>query len=1374
MTDKWIAFLLIVAALLGPAAAAEFPLSSVPDPLKSWVPWVLDGVEDTGCPHLFDDGDKRYCAWPGVLEVKAGAGGASFAQEWSVYRPTWLTLPGDGQQWPQEVSVDGKALAVLSRDGLPSIRLAPGRHRVSGRFAWKEIPESLALPESAALLQLELNGQGVRWPVRDESNHLWLQARPGTDSGDEAQLRVYRKIIDGLPIRVETRIQLEVSGKSRELAIGRALLAEMIPQELISPLPASLAQDGSLKVQARAGTWEITFVARHPGTVKAFQLPPEQGLSAAEEVWAFQAAPLIRSASIEEAPALDPQQTSAPKEWRNLPTYLMRADTRFVFKETRRGDSEPAPDTLALERRLWLSFDGSTLTINDRIQGNISSATRLSMGEPAQLGRVDVDGQDQLITRGSDDLAGIETRRGQLSMSADSLLSGAPRRLPAVGWAHDFDRVSMRLALPAGWRLVHAAGTDRADGEWLAQWNLLDFFLVLVIALAVGQLWGLAWGGVALAALVLSYQEPGAPTYEWLLALAAVAVHRALPAGRFKGWMLWLRRLSLLALVLITLGFATDQIRSALYPVLENADRMNFGAGAPADFAVTPAPVAAPAPLEVPGSDESQAEMADQALRSTAKSSASPRSLLARSKLEQPSPRPYQALDPEAKVQTGPGLPDWSWHSYQLAWDGPVRQDQSLDLWLLSPSANRVLVVLRVLLLALLLACVAGVSSRLGFPGSAGASGDKKTRRFMKNFSVLLCAMFALGALLHSPAAEAALPTQEQLGELREKLVRAADCLPECADISRLSVHVSGASLRLGLDVDAAVETALPLPGGAKQWLPHEALLDGKSAQVQRDGQGGWWALMPAGRHRLELVGDLTSYDTVQLPLPRKPRRVEVSAEGWDVAGVSDEDGAADTLQLTRRVKAGSRSEAPLLPPFLHVERRLILDLVWRVETTVRRESPLGVPALVQIPLLPGEAVTTSGINVKGGMVLVNLGAQSESLSWSSSLAHTPELKLVAAEQSAWVETWSIANSGLWHVSTDGIPPVAVAADADLSFRPWPGETLALKIERPPAIAGQTLPIDKSTLSVTPGTRASDYQLLLSVRSSRGVEHSVTLPDGASLQRVSIDGQLRPIRANGRQLVLPLQPGRQLVGIVWRLDQGMSTSYSTAPVGLNLASVNSRVGLTLPYDRWLLLASGPGIGPAILFWGKLLMLLVVASALGRFAQLPMKTRHWVVLALGLTQLAWWAAALVIAWFFAFSMREKTHGDASARWLFNIRQLGLVLLTVIFMSVLFHAVQGGLLGQPEMQVAGNNSSAGELHWYLDRAGVELQSAWVLTLPILIYRGLMLAWALWLAWSLLAWLRWGWNAFARDGVWRHKPKVLLPPAVEVQGHEDSAAT
>ena len=34
--------------------------------------------------------------------------------------------------------------------------------------------------------------------------------------------------------------------------------------------------------------------------------------------------------------------------------------------------------------------------------------------------------------------------------------------------------------------------------------------------------------------------------------------------------------------------------------------------------------------------------------------------------------------------------------------------------------------------------------------------------------------------------------------------------------------------------------------------------------------------------------------------------------------------------------------------------------------------------------------------------------------------------------------------------------------------------------------------------------------------------------------------------------------------------------------------------------------------------------------------------------------------------------------------------------------------------------------------------------------------MLAWALWLANSLLNWLRWGWGCFSADGLWRKSPQ------------------
>jgi len=44
------------------------------------------------------------------------------------------------------------------------------------------------------------------------------------------------------------------------------------------------------------------------------------------------------------------------------------------------------------------------------------------------------------------------------------------------------------------------------------------------------------------------------------------------------------------------------------------------------------------------------------------------------------------------------------------------------------------------------------------------------------------------------------------------------------------------------------------------------------------------------------------------------------------------------------------------------------------------------------------------------------------------------------------------------------------------------------------------------------------------------------------------------------------------------------------------------------------------------------------------------------------------------------------------------------------------------------------------------------AWVISVPLLVYRLAMLAWALWLAIALLRWLRWGWECVTTGGGWR----------------------
>src|SRR6185295_5617953 len=64
------------------------------------------------------------------------------------------------------------------------------------------------------------------------------------------------------------------------------------------------------------------------------------------------------------------------------------------------------------------------------------------------------------------------------------------------------------------------------------------------------------------------------------------------------------------------------------------------------------------------------------------------------------------AHDPKSIVQTGPGLPRWTWSTISLSWSGPVFAAQRLTLWLIPPWANFLLALVRVALLALLLWCL--------------------------------------------------------------------------------------------------------------------------------------------------------------------------------------------------------------------------------------------------------------------------------------------------------------------------------------------------------------------------------------------------------------------------------------------------------------------------------------------------------------------------------------------------------------------------------------------------------------------------------------------------------------------------------------------
>jgi len=573
-------------------------------------------------------------------------------------------------------------------------------------------------------------------------------------------------------------------------------------------------------------------------------------------------------------------------------------------------------------------------------------------------------------------------------------------------------------------------------------------------------------------------------------------------------------------------------------------------------------------------------------------------------------------------------------------------------------------------------------------------------------------------------------------------------------DTPFLALSIEGERLSFRAEVHAAALSSWVVPGPAETWAPAEIRVDGQAGAAARLEDGFLRVRLAPGVHRIDVSGPLPRQDGLTLQLKDRPRRATASAPGWEVVGVREEGPADESIQLTRRLRPGRETAGGegQYSPWLEVRRTIESGVSWRVLTTVRRVSPTGSPIAVRIPLLSGESLTEGDWETKDGEVAVSLGRDSQEASWASTLRVTESLALEAPQGRPWSEVWTIRCGVVWQCEAEGIPPVRHETEGlfEPEYHPWPGESLKVRFQRPGGVKGQSLTLDEVRLDVTPGIRLETATLTIKTRAAREDTLALTLPAGAELQEVKVGGQARPIRQEGGRVSLTIPGGAQTVELRWHRGQGIAVFYRGPQVGLSAPAVNAQVNVVLPTDRWLLLARGPAWGPAVLFWGYLLVALLVAWLLGRIPDSPLTTGQWALLALGLSQIPTIGAFLVAGFFFALAWRRKS--PLAPALAFDAFQLVLVVWAVVAIVFLYMAIETGLLLRPDMQVAGNGSSATLLRWYLDRVADRTPAVTVVSLPLWVYRVAMLAWSAWLAVRLVTWIAWAWRSFSQGGVWR----------------------
>jgi hypothetical protein len=1336
----------------------------IPPALNEWKEWVLFGNEKAFAPRPYNDVSKTISIWPSRLKLDTDASSGSWEVAVQLFAEDWVPLPGDDQTWPQAVQSDGKDLPVVEKNGKPSVRLPSGVHPLKGQFKWSEAPQKIAVPSTYGIVELTVSGQSIAVPNRDEQGYLWLKRQSATeDDQDDLTVQVYRVIEDGLPMWLRTRVDLTVSGKSREETIGNVLPEGWSLSSVSGPIPIAIDEQGKLKVQVRAGTWQLRIEAFRNRDLQEWKYADELAPAVATELVAIRAAPELRTIEFQGSIPVDAQMTTFPQEWRNLPLYEWKTNSTLKWIEKSRGMGGDNSSKIALNRWLWLGDDGKSITFQDKMKGRPKKISRLDISTDHQLGVVRIDGERQLITENpTTKNQGVELRYSQPNLEAigTTTLHG---ELSAGGWETDVDRLNLNFILPPGWRALAVFGADDVDGDWLTAWTLMDLFLLLVFAVAAYRLWGGAAGILAFIAFGLSYHEMGAPRLTWLFLLFPTAILHVVKQGRVVAWLQAWRWLALAMLLFNLIPFAVIQIQNGLFPQLE---RTGVPYGARKAFEWFDATYNESAAISYSGSlsddlfgnvpiQGGMGGVPAEAMqgRSNELDSRMVQSKFSSDVLLQKSMANMQ-LDPASSVQTGVAKPAWYGTEIRCRWDGPVTSDQTIRPLFLSNFQHRCLNVVRLVLLAALTGVFVGIRSFGRFQ-----IGKASVAKFIIALLLVAC----------TPATNslAQWPNEELLKQLRDRQLPNLEAFPRAAEIASMELRIVDGKMSIQAEVHAAADTAIPVPGRFPSWSPLKVELDDKPAVVCRREDGHLWVSTTRGLHRLSVEGLLGERGEWVWAVPLQPRHLQIDAPEWNVVGLDSEGRPEGQLFFTRKEHKGDDEvgyDQRNFRAVALVERKLEIGLLWKIHNTVRRLSAPGKAFSFQVPLLQGERVVSTGAVEKNGSLEVNLAGDAQEFSWESELSPVEKLTLQAVEHPSYVQRWSLLLSPVWNAEFEGLEPIYVAVQSDLipTWYPWPGEQVSIQFRRPTAVAGKLLTIQNADHHWRLGRRQRNSSLRLQVESSLGGDFPIGLPEGARVEKLSLDGRDLPIRKEATGYIISLQPGEQTVECEWTTDQPIGFREVFPLVKLPTDSANITSQVDVPDSRWILWADGPIRGPAVRFWVVLIASLLIAIALGRLRSSPLRGYEWLLLALGLTQINVVASCFVVGWLFLLMWRGKrAPHDFQPIW-FNCLQIGIVIATIAALIILLVIVGQGLLGSPEMFILGNGSYDNQLNWFEPQSSLELPRPNVISVSVWFYRLLMLAWALWLANALVRWLQAGWMSFTRGGAWLklEEPKPSEP--------------
>ncbi len=1313
----------------------------IPDPLAEWQDWVSYDQEFRNCPFFadVDSGSVNHhiCAWPGQLHIQVEEHQAQFQINWHVIEDSWVVLPGDRSSWPQVVEVNHKVVTIQNNGNQPRVFLKAGQNQINGRFDWMSRPESITIPSTVASVKLELNGQAVKFPVI-EQQALWL-GETISDHQVEANnmdMKVSRLVIDGHPMTVFVAIDLEVSGVARNENLGRLLNADYRVTKVGGDLNAYIDQKGDLWAQLKPGYSEILVSMNVVGwpDVLTFNVIGDHWPN--QEIWAYQDNKNIRLTQVEGVMPINPEQTAS--RWLEVPNFLLNQGDVFKITEQKRGTLNQS-EQLTLNREAWLSFSGTTYRTKDQISGEKFGSWRLNASEGLQLLSAQSGDENLLITRSEQGQQGVELRKPIVNLVIDGEMDD--QLLSEIsGWDISFESVITKLYLPYGYMALAAFNVDSSHHVWLEQWRLWDIFIIMLVTVLSYQIIGWKSAILALVSLVLGYYEMNMPTYAWANLILSLALVAWVPRGRWLRFFQIYAVFSLLSLVVMLIPHWVSQARLSLHPQLANDRHIVYESSAVSKEAPSPLRLNKAYSQAYDYKNAIQDDIYPQVEEQVAKSKILGASQRVR---RSDSLNRYQS---DALLQAGKGTPQWNYNAVVLQWDGPITAEQSHRLLLISPWMR---VIWRLLLIVASAGWLWTLVSRLKKLFS--------TRQLLKSTTALLWVCIVISPALYADT----YPPNVLLEQLKERMFQSPECQPQCASIERAVVTVEGQQLSINLTYHALADVVVPIPDSA-DWQLTQVTIDGIPSNSRLRYADKQWIALNEGVAQIELRGYLATRNTVALRFPMSPGIVVTDSNDRQFAGLEGLQLTSSTLQLISTTEIDSHGidqmKSTEVQSFVKLTRSIVFDDQWYITNTVRRLAPEQGVINVSLPLLQHEfPVEKIQVNEQGE-VMVNLGPDEYEYTWRSRLERVNELTITAAKNVHYLEEWRLMAAPQWHMEITGIPLVAeesIFTESDDYFvhiyLPRPNESIDVNISRPDAVTGSVLSVDAIDNQYSVGKRTTKVVTQIRYRATQGGQFEVALDPEAIVKSVSFDGIESNLANENGVVKVGYLPGSHQVSIEWHVDQSLTMIHDTPTLELAGAYSNLNQTMTLPRDRWVLYGSSEGVGPAFLYWGELLVFVVLAVWLSRVRYSPLNIWQWLALGCAFGTFSWEAFTVIVVWLFFIGWRQQFKGFNNGRAKSILLQWFSLLFSIVALSVLISVMAYGLLSYPDMGVTGAQSTAYQLHWYLDEGVGGVPAITLFSLHLWWYKLLILLWSIWVSFALLNWLKVLFQSFQTDHWW-----------------------